>query len=264
MISTYSTSVSNTLRALVPAHIKHFLVARLFFGQTTGRLIRLAAPKKNLKGLRFDVNSDNISLAEVADLYFNRRERAEFDLVRRHILQSDIVNIVELGVSIGFIASNIVFTKKVNYLGIEASQRLAREARANVESNNQSDSMWRIENFCIDYSGADYVEFAESTDSLAGRVGSGSGQGVLVPAARFGDLIRRCGMQNFALIADIEGSEADILFKDEESLRSCRLIVAELEDTAEFSTDDQVRRAQEIGFELRELYGHVFAFRRRA
>jgi hypothetical protein len=39
-------------------------------------------------------------------------------------------------------------------------------------------------------------------------------------------------------------------------------MVAELEDTAEYTIDQQVARAKEIGFELEERFRNVFAFRR--
>jgi len=259
MVPTYATSFRNTLSSFVPNPIKHFLVAKVLFGPTTGKLIRLLGPARNLKGIRFDVNSANLAVGEVANLYFNRRERAEFDLVRRHILRSDVTKIVELGASIGFIASNLVHSKKIDYLGVEGSPRLTREARVNVENNNRTGSDWRVENFCIDYSGREHVEFAESSDSLVGQVGRG-GNGVRVPAVTLGELVRRYDLRDFALIADIEGAEDDMLFRDASALEGCKIFVVELEDTPQHSIDDQVRRAEEIGFELRERFRNVFAF----
>ncbi len=246
----------------MPPSVKHFLVAKVFFGPSTGRLIRMLGPKRNLRGLAFDLGSRNLAVAEVANLYFNRRERAELDFVKRHVIASDITNIIELGTSIGFIASNIVYTKRVRYVGIEGSPRLAHDARINIHNNNRTNSTFLIDNFCIDYSGREYVEFDQENDSLVGRVRSGGANSVSVKAVRLQDVLAAHPMKDFALIADVEGAEADVLFKDEQSLENCRLIVAELEDTAEYTLDDQVRRAREIGFELKERFRNVFAFGR--
>lgn len=263
MVPMSSTTLRNTFSAYVPTPVKDYIAKKLFFSPTVGRALRLIGPKRTLKGLRFDLRSPNVSLEEVTNLFFDRRERAEYDLVRRHILASDIGQIVELGVSIGFIAANLVFSKKVNYLGIEASPRLAREACINIRNNDRWGSVWSVENFCIDYTGSEYVRFGESYNSLVGKLGRRNGTEVQVPATTFGAIVRRFGLQDFALIADIEGAEGDVLFRDPDSLRGCRIIVTELENTPRFSIQEQAARLEELGFELRERFRNVFAFARR-
>ncbi len=264
MVPIHSTTLRNTFSAYVPTPVKDYLVRRVLFSPTVGKVLRLIGPATTLKGLRFDLRSPNVSLDEVANLFFDRRERAEYDLVRRHILTSDIPNIVELGVSIGFIAANLVHTKKVNYFGIEASPRLAREARDNIRNNDRWSSVWRVENLCIDYGGREYVNFGESYNSLVGKVGRLNGTEVRVPAATFGEIVRRFGLDDFALIVDIEGAEGDVLFSDPDSLRGCRMIVVELENTRRFTIEQQAARLAELGFELRERFRNVFAFGRPA
>jgi len=263
MIPTSSTTLRNSLSAIVPTPVKNYLVTKVLFSPTVGRVLRLVGPGRTLKGLRFDLRSPNLSIDEVANLYFDRRERAEYDMVRRHILRCDVPQIVELGVSIGFIAANLVFSKKVNYFGIEASPRLAREAAMNIRNNDRWDSAVRIENLCIDYTGREHVEFGESYNSLVGKLGRTNGTLVRVPAATFSEIVRRLDLHDFALISDIEGGEAEVLFQDPESLRGCRIIVAELDNTPRFTIDQQAARLEELGFELRERFRNVFAFCRR-
>jgi FkbM family methyltransferase len=263
MIPTSSTTLRNSLSAVVPTPVKNYLVTKVFFSPTVGRVLRLVGPEKTWNGLRFDLRSPNLSIDEVANLYFDRRERAEYDMVRRHILQSDASQIVELGVSIGFIASNLVSSKKIDYFGIEASPRLAREAATNIRNNNRWNSAVRIENLCIDYTGREHVEFGESYNSLVGKLGRTNGTLVRVPATTFGEIVRRFELNDFALISDIEGGEAEVLFQDPESLRGCRVIVAELDNTPRFTIEQQAARLVELGFELLERFRNVFAFRRR-
>jgi hypothetical protein len=262
IVPTYSTTLRNSLSSFLPTRFKNLLVTRVFFSPAVGRVLRLVGPQKTLKGLRFDLRSPNLSLDEVANLYFDRRERAELDMVRRHILKSDVTQIVELGVSIGFVAANIVHAKKVSYFGIEASPRLAREGLMNIRNNNRWGSAVRVENLCIDYTGREHVDFGESYNSLVGRVGGRNRTLVRVPAATFSEIVRRLELRDFALITDIEGGEADVLFNDPESLRGCRIIVTELENTSRYTMQQQAARLQEIGFELRERFRNVFAFRR--
>lgn len=264
IVPTYSTTLRNTLSSFLPTRFKNLLVTRVFFSPAVGRVLRFVGPETTLKGLRFDLRSPNLSLGEVANLYFDRRERAEHDMVRRHVLRSDVAQIVELGVSIGFIAANLVFSKKVSYFGIEASPRLAREGLANIRNNDRWGSAIRVENLCIDYTGREYVDFGESYNSLVGKVGGRNRTPVRVSAATFSEIVRRFELRDFALITDIEGAEAEILFNDPESLRGCRIIVTELENTPRYTMQQQAARLAELGFELRERFRNVFAFGRRA
>ena len=146
-----------------------------------------------------------------------RSNRRNFDLVRRHILRSDIAQIVELGVSIGFIAANIVASNKVNYFGIEASPPRSRGLRQHSQQRPLEFSVARRE-FLYRYTGREYVKFGEGYNSLVGKVGRLNGTEIQLPAATFGDIVRRFDLHDLALIVDIEGAEAEVLFRDPASL----------------------------------------------
>src|SRR5262245_66078524 len=98
MIPTASTTWRNSLSAIVPTPVKNYLVTKVFFSPTVCRVLRAVGPQRTMKGLRFDLRSPNLSLDEVANLYFARRERAAHDMVRRHILPRDAPQIGVLGV----------------------------------------------------------------------------------------------------------------------------------------------------------------------
>lgn len=66
--------------------------------------------------------------------------------------------------------------------------------------------------------------------------------------------------KNFTLITDVKGAEADFFFYDQESMRDCTKIICELEETTKFKIDDQIKKINDLGFEIIEKYGRVFYF----
>ncbi len=66
--------------------------------------------------------------------------------------------------------------------------------------------------------------------------------------------------EEFTLITDIEGAEAEVFFKDKNSLKMCSQIIAELDNTLSYSIDEQVDQLLSYGFKMKERYGNVFVF----
>lgn len=262
MISHHNAGWRNKLSALLPENTKNFLANHVLFGPLSGRLLRMVGPPRNVSGLSFDLASNAIPDEEVAAIYFNRRERIELDFVRRYVVPLGVQEVIELGTSIGFIASNILHRRQVTYFGIEASPRLAETAKENLTRNNRFDSKWQIANRCIDYGDRKTITFVERRSSLSGSKSEEEEGNIEVQTARFGDLVRQQGFKNYALISDIEGAEADIFFNDGDVLQHCQAIVAELEPTPRYSLDDQINCLIDLGFVMDARFGNVFAFGR--
>jgi len=70
--------------------------------------------------------------------------------------------------------------------------------------------------------------------------------------------------EEFTLITDIEGAEAEIFFKDKNALKNCIQIIAELEETSLYSISSQIKQLQSIGFVITEMYGNVIVMDRSA
>jgi hypothetical protein len=70
----------------------------------------------------------------------------------------------------------------------------------------------------------------------------------------------------YQLVADIEGSELDILSRDVGALRSCQAMILELHESCRDGvtyTKDHLRQlAREAGFQVVSEYGAVVACRR--
>ena len=68
--------------------------------------------------------------------------------------------------------------------------------------------------------------------------------------------------ESFTLITDIEGMESEIFFKDSKSLKNCKCIIAELENTHLYSINDQIKKLTDIGFKLEAFKKNVGVFLR--
>ncbi len=97
-----------------------------------------------------------------------------------------------------------------------------------------------------------------------GREGSNV---VPVPAVSLSGLCSRHGIGAFALVTDIEGTEAAVIFDDATALARCSVLIAELHDTVHDGRKVNVAamqdRLQSIGFVLADSYANVFAYIRR-
>lgn len=208
--------------------------------------------------LVFDTADPIVSRRVEAKLRFNLYEGAEIRFARRHLRGMD--TLVDLGSSLGFTASHAVHAMgpKGRLVSVEANPALIGFLRRTLEEHARGWDI-RIENAAIAY-GTETATLQFSDATMAGRL---SELGTTVPATTLSALLERHGIGDYALLADIEGAEAQILTEDAGALSGCRRAVLELHDTPDLSVAEMIERFGACGLDLLHRRGPVVALARR-
>lgn len=255
-INLRSSSIERKVKSLVPPSTKKLLLYFLL-NPYIGKVIKLSNIRWNFFGGKFDYSL--VSDKESAKIFWGLWESAEIRFAKRFAHSKTII---ELGSSVGVtlgVLSNI--RKHTKFICVEASlknfEKLER-LRLLLPSNNQYTCL----NKAIAY-GVDKVlfEFTTTTGSKISKNKKGAGS--YVDAITLSDLLEENQIDGeYTLLADIEGAEESIFFKDEAALKKCVLIIAELENTSSHTIDEQINKLQHIGFSLTERYGSVVVMSR--
>jgi FkbM family methyltransferase len=216
-------------------------------------------------GLPIDVRGTGIRVANKASLLWGMYESAEYRFVRL-FLQTDLP-VIELGSSIGAVSSAIArhLDPGQRLMCVEANPALIPALQRNLR-RNASHLRVGVVHAAIAYD-AETINFHVSADTLVSRIGGGGhGDDPVVPATTLTALYEGFGKMPYQLVADIEGSELDILSRDVGALRSCQAMILELHESCRDGvtyTKDHLRQlAREAGFQVVSEYGAVVACRR--
>lgn len=247
-------------------HVKR-LVGSILTADVMGRAIAwLTRDNFRSRGLRVNTAHPAIKPVVKAMLFWNMYESAEIRFVQRY-LQRD-VDVVELGSSLGVMACQIRarIEPERKLLCVEASAQLAPVIRKNLALNGL-EANTTVVSGAIDYSGAESVSFAEGGNTLQGQKAEAGAQTTSTRAVTLEKLLADHEIADYALVCDIEGAEAGILFQGQNSLARCRQIVIELHE-AEFNgrrvSVDEMADAlvTQHGFRQVDRYGTVCVFAR--
>jgi FkbM family methyltransferase len=219
-------------------------------------------------GLRVRTNSAAISPSVKAQLFFGIFESAEIRLVQRYL--SGRLPVVELGAGAGVVSAAIAqrLAAGLRHICVEANPALIPVLSTNCKSG--ADSAAVILNAAVDYSGTATAALRTEGPYLRSRVTiPGPETSMIVPTTRLRDLVRTFELAAYALVCDIEGGEAGILFDDGDALRNCREICIELHRTkyrgSTFTQNDLLKTLRDThGFELVMSIGNVHYLRARA
>ena len=246
-----STSLERRFKGCVPSYAKksvvNFLCAPVF-----GKVIKLLRLRFNLFGGYFDYSV--VQDFEAAYIFWGFWESAEIRFAKRFI---DCNTIIELGSSVGVtlgVLANQYQNKR--FICIEASKPNFNKLEKLVTQLPSSNEYVLI-NKAISY-GAEKVSFLHTTTTGSKICYTACEDKCYVKATTLSDvLIEHDVTDNFCLISDIEGAESSIFFEDESSLNNCEKIVAELENTDNYTIEQQLAKLLSFGFSLVERYGNV-------
>jgi FkbM family methyltransferase len=217
-------------------------------------------------GLQFDTSSPRVAASSKAALFWRLYESAEIRYVERWL--SPDLDVIELGSSIGVVSSHI--RRRLNperqLICVEADRELSELISVNLRLNGLNHNVIVL-NRAVHYDGdGPTVLFSTGHSNIAGRVVRSGPEVTRITVATLSELLRRYAINTYALVADIEGSEAGILLCDPNALRNCQQVIIELHDTAirgvPMSVDALCARFIELGFLLRARYGPVCVFGR--
>lgn len=196
-------------------------------GLTTGNVIRRGA-------CSIDTGSDWIESATKARLFWGFYEDYELDFVRRY-LPGDL-DVVELGSSIGVLSSHIAqrLLPERTLVCVEPNPHLIAVLDSNIR-RNAPNSITRLLNIAVDYSGGAEVPLSISSNTAWSKVDIArrelAGECVMVKAKTLSAILTEAAISRYALVCDIEGAEAGVIFADQAAFDGCQHIIIELHDT---------------------------------
>lgn len=219
------------------------------------------------RGLRIDTRSD-VTSAVKAMLFWGLYESAEIRFVQRFLRPG--IDVVELGSSLGVVSCHIArkIAQEARLLCVEANPRLGGIIVNNLAVNAPSVKA-KVINAAIDYSSAESgtVRLNVGNTNLTSSVASGQNgcETLAIESTTLSRLLCEQGVEEYSLVADIEGAEIGILLHDRGALRRCRQIIAELHvsssDGRTYSVEDLVRiLTEECGYVLVARRGPVCVF----
>jgi len=218
------------------------------------------------RGSRIEVPADGDPRVN-AMLYWGIYESAEIRFVRRYL--GNELDVIELGSSLGGgsceIAKKLVGKKKL--VCVEANEQILQILRRNVQ-NNAPEQKAGFVHGAIDYSGKGVVEFVMGNSNLSSHVEYGAEtalQKQVVPVVTLSSLLESEGIEEYALVSDIEGAEAGLFVRDQQALAGCKRMIIELHDTIYNNEAYTVQGLIELikkntGMVMRDRYGSVCVF----
>ena len=264
--------VAATLRALVPAAAKRFIVEALCNGFTSPVVVRMLGQTISSDGLPIDIRNNRISNKTKIKVFLGLYERAERDFVQKY-LPPDL-DVIELGASIGVVSSEIARKLEVGHklVSVEADAELLDVLNRNVRANSPVCQAVSEQAAVMDsrFEQA-FVEFRrDRSGNTGGRLASSShepGADIFqVPVITVKTICEKHAISEFTLVMDIEGAEASVIYGDVDDLAGCRVLIAELHATTlggrSVTPAKMKDRLLSLGFRHLASYGNVCAFER--
>lgn len=245
-------------------------VFRVLYRPSLGRVFAaLFRDQIPCQGCVIDTSSEVVVPRIKAKLFLRGYEYEEITFVKRY-LRPDL-DVVDLGSSLGVVAAHIAckLGPERRLVCVEANPALLECIQTNVHRNAPHAQV------TIVYGAVEYpadrracVRLALGFDNLVSRVvEDGSQEWIPVPAITLSRILLEHGLDDYALVSDIEGSEAGVIEQGGEALAHCQQIIIELHHTTRagrrVTIGELVRTLQEKhGYRIREQLGSVFVFER--
>jgi len=224
-------------------------------------------------GIVFDTSRKEFTPSMKARMFFGLYEGAEIRLIRKYL--GGASQVVELGSSLGITSAHIldVMTRGGTLTCVEANPLLLDALQATVSAaerrtGRHATVMHAAVSSAL-HEDAEVARLAYGRSNVSAKLAAkGSARSpstVDVPAVSFSALVS--GMDEYALVADIEGAEAAIIAEAREPLSRANRVVIELHRTRYLRpvvSAEEMRESllHEHGFHLLEEMGRVLALGR--
>lgn len=225
-------------------------------GVVVGGILRHRVPNR---GVRFA--TAGMPAAVNGALLFGIYEGAEVRFVQKHFGGQS--TIVDLGGSLGIVAGHAlhVADDRAKLLSVEARQDLLPVLRSTIADHTKPGQTASIVHAAISDTERP-VRFAVAARPDSGRITSATGAGtVAVPGLRLSSFLAEQGVDDFALISDIEGAERHLLWGDETALAGCHLALFELHGSSQ-EVRRMIERLAGLGLPVIDQRGPVVVARR--
>ena len=217
-------------------------------------------------GLKINTKNQFVPATTKARLFWNIYEGAEIRFVKQY-LRPDL-DVFELGSSLGVVSCLI--RQKLNrdkrLVCVEANPSLAQQTELNLALNGFKNYV--VLNKAVDYriSPDGVAHFQIGKSNTSGKIAASANDActIATPNTSLSKLAQEFSLKEFALVCDIEGSEAGLLTCDQSAMGMCRQMLIELHAT-EFNNktlefEDLIKLSLQHGFKLTAKHGNVCVF----
>jgi FkbM family methyltransferase len=254
---------------VVPPTPKKRNIFRVFYRASIGKVIARAFHDQiPCLGCVIDTTSPLVVPRIKAKLFLRGYEPVEINFVKKYLRPDR--DVIDLGSSLGVVVAHsgkkLAAGRRV--ICVEANPQLAGIIRTNVTRNAPHVTV-EIVSGAVDYplDGRPLVELALGFDNLVAHIVEDDivPGGIFVPTISLSEILMRYHVTDYALVSDIEGSEAGLLEMDSAALTHCRQMIIELHHTVR---RERVILMEELaaaltdnhGFTLVDRHGSVYVF----
>ena len=221
-----------------------------------GRVVELAGDRVRMDGMTYSVASPNITRGHKSTLLFGLHEIEERRLIKSWLPPE--LPLVELGGGLGVVSclANQIIRDPSRHVVVEANPYMVQTLERNRELNGRR---FQVVNRAIGYD-ADRVslaidpEFVGSNLAAAGQVA----ESIEVPTTSVLRVVEDAGFDEFSLIADIEGLEAEVIRREVPAFGDrLRFAMFEMHPFVLGGTavDELMRKMEQSGFRELERLG---------
>lgn len=249
--------------------IKNYIANLLcsnFIGGILEFIFRNKIPSRRYGYFIYDCSSEAILRKAKAAIFWGIYESAEVRYVRKYLKKG--LDVIELGASIGVVSTQILarINKDKKLIALEANPYLINTLNQNLILNKRFDN-FAVINSAIDYNNQNEVKFFIEKNNVNSSTKKADGNYIIVNTTNLSQIVDSNNISSFALVADIEGTEIEILICEPGILANCEQLFIELHDTTykgkSYTVSDMVNiLVAEIGFKLIANYGTVYFFNR--
>ena len=218
-----------------------------------------------------EVPSQWIEPHKLARIRFGVYEKDEKQLVHDHLDPN--IDTIELGCGVGVISSEVCrkLLPGAKFIGVEGNPELVEVASRNV-MRFPNQSVRKIEHAVIGGANDDgrtrSFFITPGNFHMSSLTGEDGGKEIKVPQVSLSSLLKLHEVDEFQLVADVEGAELEVLENDPEALQSCSRLIIELHQVnngdKEVTKSDLANKIEALGFRREKQLGDVYYFERNA
>ena len=238
--------------------VKKF-IAKLITSDLAGKLIEIITRNQiSFRGIQILTHYTHISRYIKGCLFWGLYEKQEAYYIEKYLPLN--MPVIELGASIGVVSC--LAAKKIS-----PSQLYSIEANPDfmniIENNLKNNKLTNCQVFNLAIASEDEeLFFSPGENNTVGYISKEKMQASRrVKCSSLSSFIKSLGIDQYALISDIEGSEAYFIFNDPGALSRCKLLIIELHSTEYanrvVSAEEMKTRILNCGFEIVDSYGNV-------
>jgi FkbM family methyltransferase len=252
---------------LILKKLAYRIACNNFTGSIISKLFRDKVPDLRWPGFRFCIPG-NVDKVIHASVFWGFYESAEIRFIEKY-LRND-VDVVELGGSLGIVSSHIVgrLGNGRRLFTVELNPTLIEVIKENISRHNHSGVVAEQVNKAISYDRNNLRFNITGNNTETSVYSSYDSNGCFeVETTKLSEIVNAELFKEFALVADIEGAEVEVISEDAGSFENCHQLFIELHDVNYKGMQYKVEALASLitaksGLRVVDKHGPVFYFSR--